>query len=169
MKAWEEALAWEMNFTQMPYYSRDGIDSAAAQRLLPHLPESVLSNRWNSGPTLGTMLRSIAKHPQVRGNAAYVEADGIDEHAAMSGVLIDDPELVAFRPDVALGPVPDWIDDVDEDLRREYMISREMCIRSSVYRQRWLAIQLRYGLDDALSGPDELDLVGGGLLHVWWD
>lgn len=171
--AWSEALDWELNFSQMPYYFLDGIDGQAARRLLSRLPESTLDNRWNHSPTLGTFLRSIAKHPQVKGNARLSDSGELDEHAALSGVIIDDPELVAFTPDTALGPVPAWIEDLDEELQREYRISRELCIRSSVYRQRWLAAQLRYDIHDAITGPDELDVVGGpdgrSVLHLWWD
>lgn len=167
--AWRKDLEWEMNFSQMPYFSRDGVDGDQARRFLEELSEEKLGYRWNFSPTVGCFLRSIAAHPQVRGNGGLLEGDS-EEFRPLSGILIEDPELVAMEPDVALGPVPEWIEGVDEHLAYEYRVDREMCVRGSVFRQRWLAARLRYGLDDAESGPDEIDVVGGGrFVHFWWD
>lgn len=168
---WQMLTGWD---SQRPYYSRDGIDRADARRLLGQLSKSQLSERWNFSPTVGTILRSIIKHPQVRANSPAQKGDAIpDEHFGLSGVLIDDPELLTFTPDVALGPVPDWVADLDLELRREYYFHRARCMSGSVYRQQWHAARHRYDLHDADSGPDEIDVVSGAdghyVLHLWWD
>lgn len=160
--------------SQRPFYSRDGIGRADARRLLRQLPDTYLSGRWNDSPTVGTILRSIIKYPQVRANSpAPRGAPDPDEHGALSGVLIDDPNLLHLTPDIALGPVPPWVCDLDLETRREYYHHRASCMSSSVYRQRWYAARHRYDLRDAESGPDEIDVVRGPngtpVLHLWWD
>lgn len=164
---WQTITGWD---SQRPYYSRDGVDRADAERLLRETPESVLSERWNYSPTLGTILRSIVAHPQVRGNAPAPE--GIPDRPA-TGVLIDDPELLTFTPDIAPGPLPAGVADLEPELRRDYYRHRAGCIRDSVFRQRWWAARHRYDLHDAMHGPDEIDVVTGPngtrVLHLWWD
>lgn len=160
--------------SQRPYYSNDGVDRADARRLLRNLSDTQLSRRWNSSPTVGTVLRSIIKYPKVRANQSASQATPRpDAHAAFSGVLIDDPELIAFSPDVKLGPLPPEIAHLAPELRREYYHHRATCMSSSIYRQRWFAARHRYDLRDALSAPDEIDVVigpnGTPVLHLWWD
>lgn len=166
---WQMLTGWD---SQQPFYTPNGIDRHDARRMLGQLPESALSHRWNFSPTVGAILRSIVKHPHVRANEAA--PDGVpDSHGAISGVLIDDPELLTFTPDVALGPVPPWVADQEPELRREYYHHRAGCMAQSVYRQRWYAARHRYDLRDAVRGPDEIDVVTGPrgtrVLHFWWD
>ena len=168
---WRMLTGWD---SQRPYYSSDGIDSGDARRLLAAIPDSLLSYRWNFSPTVGAILRSIAKHPQVRANCrAPDQIPDADDFRPISGILIDDPELLTFTPDIELGPLPAWIADLDLELRREYYHHRAACIRNSIFRQHWHAARHRYDLHDAESPPDEIDIVTGlrgqSVLHLWWD
>lgn len=157
--------------SQMPYYSARGIDSEEAVRLLSEIQGERLDDRWNDSPTMGTFLRSIAAHPQVRGNAPA--PDGPVTDVGMSGVLIDDPELLTLAPDVELGTMPTVLGELTVEQRTEYYRHLLGCVRDSVRRQQWFAVQHRYGIDDALAPPDEIDPVPGLggrlLLHFWWD
>ncbi|WP_156224746.1 hypothetical protein [Pseudactinotalea suaedae] len=157
--------------SQMPFYSSDGIDAEDATRLLKEIPKTRLRDRWNSSPTVGTFLRSIAAHPQVRGNRP-ASAGPVTE-VGISGVLIDDPELLTLAPDVELGTMPTFLDECTVEQKTEYYRHLLGCVRESVRRQQWFAVQHRYGIDDALAPPDEIDPVPGLggrlLLHFWWD
>ncbi|WP_154794510.1 hypothetical protein [Occultella kanbiaonis] len=107
----------------------------------------------------------------MRGNSPAPRGEP-SEHFGLSGVLIDDPELLGFTPDIAVGPVPPWVADLDPELQSEYYHHRASCLSSSLYRQRWYAARHRYDLRDAGRGPDEIDVVRGPhgpVLHLWWD
>lgn len=168
-------IPWDDEYfdSQHPYYSLDGVDAGQAKRLLAHLSEEELGFRSNHSPTTGALLRSIAHHPQVRGNSRLHEGDALSDRFGLSGLILDDPELVAFTPDIALLPEPSWIADLGDEEQRRYRRHRRWCVRGNLASQRWYAARHRYGLDDAVTGPDEIDVVGGlkgrSVLHLWWD
>lgn len=167
----DDELDWMLS--QHPYYDRNGFDAPVAKHLLEHLSETALAGRWNNSPTVRTLLTSIATHPEVRSNSfGSTDVNDLDV-GALSGVLIDDPDLVAFTPDLELGPVPEWISRLSKDQQREYRFDRKLCVASSLFRQRWIAAQHRYDIHDAIRPPDEIDVVSGfdgrPVLHFWWD
>lgn len=148
-----------------------GMGSETARTLLDRLPDSELDARQNDSPTMRCLLTAIAGHPQVTGIGYVVGPDRPDERVSLTGVLVDDAEMVAFTPDVVLGTVPAFVDELDDGLHAEYEEHRLGCVTSSVHRQRWHAARHRYSLDDALHGPTEITEegpLGDRVLRFWW-
>jgi hypothetical protein len=132
----------ELRHGGLLYHS--GITGEAAQRLLDVLPISSLCDRQNDSPTVGTFLRSAAKHPGVVELIGYcVGPDRADERFSVEGLL-----LVPTRKselDFYVQTSDPW---AEEPPKHE---DRCQC------RDLWELVQSTYGVDDALRFPTEID------------
>lgn len=148
-----------------------GLDGAGADALLTRLPDRELEQRHNGAPTTRTMLTMISAHPQLTGLGYLVGPDRGDEGISLTGLVLDDPDLLTFVPDIVAGPLPRLMQHLDERARAEYLDHRAACIEGSVRRQQWYAGRHRYELGDAFEPPTEIteiQTVGGWRLRLWW-
>lgn len=150
-----------------------GLDGAAARALLARLPASELEDRQNDAPTMRALLEVIAAHPVVVTGIGYVVGpDRWDERLTLEGLLIDDPELLDFEPDVLSGPTPALVRTLGEHEQEEYHLHRRGCVEHSVMRQQWYAARHRYGIAGARRPPTEVDVRyvfgSGAVLRLWW-
>ncbi len=150
-----------------------GLDAGAATTLLHRLPAAELKDRQNWAPTLGDLLTVIAAHPKVVTGIGYaVGPHRCDERLSLDGLLIDDPGLFSFAPDLRLGPVPTVVSDLTSEQQEEYHEHRRGCVVASVERQQWFAARHRYRIDGAEAEHTEigecLTAAGDIALRIWW-
>lgn len=149
-----------------------GLDGGAARALLSRLPADGLAERQNYAPTLGDLLTVIAAHPgEVSGIGYVVGPDRADERLSLDGLLIKDPSLYDFAPDIQLGQIPAMVRDLDEEDWEDYHEHRQACLTHSTARQQWFAARHRYGIAGAETPPTEIEvrLAGGRhVLRLWW-
>lgn len=140
------------------FYRFSSLGSEAASELLRILPPDYLATeRQNDGPTIGTVLRAVAAHPDDLRAHGYVIGPGrCDERITVEGVLVRTAQEYTLCP--LYGP----------------QLSRCDCEELA----RTLAED--FGVDDALRRPDELDrwfgyewgpdgYEGANWYRAWWD
>lgn len=150
-----------------------GLDDGAARALLARLPPEALTDRQNDAPTLRDLLMVIAAHPGVVTGIGYVVGpDRWDEGLTLEGLLIGDPELLGFAPDVLPGHMPSAVRTLGERDQEQYHAHRRGCVQGSIRRQQWYAARHRYGIAGALAQPTEIEVryvvASGAVLRLWW-
>lgn len=148
------------------------IDSSVAARLLDTLPEAWLTqdaSRW--APSLGTTLRVIRDHPEVRGHGRVSRGEHMDEGFTIDVLTIADPSLVAEASDVVPAPLPAWLSELSTDEYAAYLRSRQGCLDCGLDRHAWFLAAQRYGIRDARRFPAVDPYPAGtrdGVALAWW-
>lgn len=150
-----------------------GVDAAAAHALLDRFPATALDIRQNWAPALRDLLTVIAAHPGVVSGTGYIVGpDRCDERLSLDGLLIEDPGLFDFAPDVHLGPVPAMVSELGPEQQDEYHEHHFGCVAASVPRQQWYAARHRYRIHGADAEPTEIEerttASGDRALWLWW-
>jgi hypothetical protein len=126
-----------------------GLDGAAAAALLKRLGPVQLLDRQNQAPSIGTVLRAAANHP-----------DDVEVHGYLVGPGRPDERITAEGVDVYGA----------EDL----MIAPDHP-RGCECRLLWQMVAEEFGIDDAVSGPHEITAhvnpwrPNEPCWRLWWD
>lgn len=126
-----------------------GLSGAAADALHDRLGDDRLAVRQNNAPTLGTLLRAAARHP-----------DDVEVHGYVIGPARTDERLSAEGADVYVLPALDVRPEHGDGCQCELL---------------WYLAAERLGLDDALAAPDEITprvnpwRPNEPCWRLWWD
>lgn len=150
-----------------------GLDAGAANALLHRLPATELNARQNWSPTVRDLLTVIAAHPGVVTGIGYaIGPHRCDERLSLDGLVIGDPSLFDFAPDIRLGPVSSLVSRLAPEDQEEYHEHRIGCVTASVPWQQWFAARHRYRIHGAEAEPTEIEecIAAGGepALRLWW-
>ena len=126
-----------------------GVSGASAIALLERLDERHLADRQNAGPSLGTVVRAAAAHP-----------DELEVHGYVVGPGRRDERLTAEGVDVYGLPLLDVRPDHDGQCQCELL---------------WDGVVEHLGVDDAVTGPHEITRrinpwrPNETCWRLWWD
>lgn len=132
-----------------------------AYALLPVIPDEVLdTSRMWKGPILREMLTATADHPGRVRAFGWVSWGYSRNSLILNRLEIQDPAFSGLVPDIVLLPPPAYVDELNDELRKDYDEHRGTCLYSSVVRQQWHVARAKYGLRSAESPPLRPDLDG---------